>query len=657
MATTRSATLDDVSPQRLKRYWRYFTFYNGLSSLSETMASLVFFIVLQRLFKPRKPLEPSDILTLAIGTFLGLATFIYFQRAYARSALERHVLPHLPPPFFVDQTPRFGQETSELITFSDREESLNGMRRTATVMALAALCSYFVWSVAVAVTYGNIGSPWAIVLSCTLVGAFMSRLYYLRLRQIDFEPLLALEWGKDNEHSALYDKNHMYVQKTLVNRRRFKRIPRSRLHNLTILHVQWKARMIVRLISLLGITDDFLFSRAKKTPSNVVGELEARVNKAVGLRQAYAAWEGTTSVLIVGVFFFAVTKGSRPIDSGGKIDEWVAAAVMALFVLTLYLPRILAFIVVSLGRDVTDGYERASAEAFGFISEKVAEDEHHSEEGRFDERTGLMRYGVFYRKTIDVLLRMVAGMTNKEPGESAFELSPPDTAPQTLSDFSILLFDIDNFKTFNGIFGYMVADHVLYGVSRVIIDAATEHEGFAGRYGGEEFCVVVPGMGAESARHLAKEIKDRISLEILIDRTDEGSIQVIRSATSRRPTCATLWTSDKREYADDFDRSEVFPNLKRARTEVAAYDEGSSSIEEGKILPLRNLISGTSGKIWLTTVSVGVGGGADLRRMLGMRISLTQFLKVDYVGVFRRIFAKLNSRVDAAKLKGRNRVI
>lgn len=63
-------------------------------------------------------------------------------------------------------------------------------------------------------------------------------------------------------------------------------------------------------------------------------------------------------------------------------------------------------------------------------------------------------------------------------------------------DVSIFLFDIDHFKKVNDTYGHPVGDRVLIGISDLI---KNKKDIVAGRYGGEEFLIIMPGFNRETA--------------------------------------------------------------------------------------------------------------------------------------------------------------
>ena len=75
------------------------------------------------------------------------------------------------------------------------------------------------------------------------------------------------------------------------------------------------------------------------------------------------------------------------------------------------------------------------------------------------------------------------------------------------SPCSLLLLDIDRFKEFNDAHGHLAGDAVIRSVGRILREKV-RIEDTAGRYGGEEFAVVLTGTGAEGALTKAEEIRE-----------------------------------------------------------------------------------------------------------------------------------------------------
>lgn len=71
---------------------------------------------------------------------------------------------------------------------------------------------------------------------------------------------------------------------------------------------------------------------------------------------------------------------------------------------------------------------------------------------------------------------------------------------------SVVLFDLDRFKTVNDEFGHLVGDNVLREFADIVKRCVRREEVF-GRYGGEEFCAVLPETQLEGAAALAERVR------------------------------------------------------------------------------------------------------------------------------------------------------
>jgi diguanylate cyclase (GGDEF)-like protein len=92
--------------------------------------------------------------------------------------------------------------------------------------------------------------------------------------------------------------------------------------------------------------------------------------------------------------------------------------------------------------------------------------------------------------------------------------------------FSLLLADIDNFKAYNDRFGHAAGDILLKAVSRIIRDFFKESGALTGRFGGEEFCILLDGADKHAAFGLAQRLREKISQEKVILRRQETAVTV-----------------------------------------------------------------------------------------------------------------------------------
>lgn len=80
--------------------------------------------------------------------------------------------------------------------------------------------------------------------------------------------------------------------------------------------------------------------------------------------------------------------------------------------------------------------------------------------------------------------------------------------------FSVLMIDIDYFKTYNDRYGHLVGDAILREVSTSIKENVRQID-IVGRYGGEEFCVILAETDREQAMQAAQRIRQAIESKLI----------------------------------------------------------------------------------------------------------------------------------------------
>ena len=101
--------------------------------------------------------------------------------------------------------------------------------------------------------------------------------------------------------------------------------------------------------------------------------------------------------------------------------------------------------------------------------------------------------------------------------------------------------DLDLLRNVNNTYGHLAGDKVLAEIGRVIQSTIREYD-IAGRFGGEEFAIVLPEVGMEEARQIGEQLRiavEQTSIEIA---TSETPIQVTMSLglASLAPNTSTL---------------------------------------------------------------------------------------------------------------------
>lgn len=91
------------------------------------------------------------------------------------------------------------------------------------------------------------------------------------------------------------------------------------------------------------------------------------------------------------------------------------------------------------------------------------------------------------------------------------------------TQLSLVLFDIDHFKSVNDTHGHLAGDEVLQEIAQRIESTIADHNIFA-RYGGEEFAILLPDYSLEEAAWLAEDC--RVVVEALPFQTNAGDLPI-----------------------------------------------------------------------------------------------------------------------------------
>jgi diguanylate cyclase (GGDEF)-like protein len=86
---------------------------------------------------------------------------------------------------------------------------------------------------------------------------------------------------------------------------------------------------------------------------------------------------------------------------------------------------------------------------------------------------------------------------------------------------SVIMFDIDHFKAINDSYGHQTGDKTLIKISQLIKNNLRDID-HVGRYGGEEFIVILPQTGLDNAYITAERIRRAIESA----RFEEGKIKI-----------------------------------------------------------------------------------------------------------------------------------
>jgi len=87
------------------------------------------------------------------------------------------------------------------------------------------------------------------------------------------------------------------------------------------------------------------------------------------------------------------------------------------------------------------------------------------------------------------------------------------------SALACLMLDLDHFKTINDTYGHQFGDEVLHRIARVISEHCRTND-HLGRYGGEEFLIILPETRIDGATKFAERVRSAVA-ETSLDRNEE----------------------------------------------------------------------------------------------------------------------------------------
>jgi diguanylate cyclase (GGDEF)-like protein len=113
------------------------------------------------------------------------------------------------------------------------------------------------------------------------------------------------------------------------------------------------------------------------------------------------------------------------------------------------------------------------------------------------------------RLTVIASIDMLSGLANRRGFQSRLDFEWLK-AMQTSSEVALLMIDVDHFKLYNDTYGHPEGDLCLSRLGEALAGIADATDGFAGRYGGEEFCLLLPNFNAPRALDAGEMVRAAI---------------------------------------------------------------------------------------------------------------------------------------------------
>jgi diguanylate cyclase (GGDEF)-like protein len=170
------------------------------------------------------------------------------------------------------------------------------------------------------------------------------------------------------------------------------------------------------------------------------------------------------------------------------------------------------------------------------------------------------------RLTVMASIDMLSGLANRRGFQSRLEFEWLK-AHQQNAELSLLMIDVDHFKLYNDTYGHPEGDSCLSRLGVTLAAIAGDTMGFAGRYGGEEFCLLLPNTDASRALQIGERVREAVcSLAMPHITSVHQRVTVSIGVASARPD-GTEQPGDLVEAAD----AALYAAKHRGRNAVAAH--------------------------------------------------------------------------------------
>lgn len=141
---------------------------------------------------------------------------------------------------------------------------------------------------------------------------------------------------------------------------------------------------------------------------------------------------------------------------------------------------------------------------------------------------------------------------------------------------SVIMVDIDSFKSINDTFGHLCGDRVIRQISSLLKETVRQID-IVGRYGGEEFCCILPETNAESACVLAERLREAVEQAELGFEAESLRLTISLGIAEYGAACDTLETLIK--AADDA----LYMSKRSGRNMVTCHQEIKARAEADRV--------------------------------------------------------------------------
>ncbi len=193
---------------------------------------------------------------------------------------------------------------------------------------------------------------------------------------------------------------------------------------------------------------------------------------------------------------------------------------------------------VSQANEWTEGYNKTlSKTKEGLAQDKTREEINKMLNDMLEETTGMIDKNAHMEELLkrstkvmedmqrdleiaqkEAITDSLTGLANRKSFDLEIQRLSNNVLEGECATFTMLMLDIDHFKSFNDGFGHQVGDQVLKLVAKTLKDGIKGRD-LACRYGGEEFTILLPDTPIEGGAKVAEYIRKEVASRDIINRS------------------------------------------------------------------------------------------------------------------------------------------
>ena len=171
---------------------------------------------------------------------------------------------------------------------------------------------------------------------------------------------------------------------------------------------------------------------------------------------------------------------------------------------------------------------------------------------------------------------MLSGLANRRGFQSRLDFEWMK-AQQYDAELSLLMIDVDHFKLFNDTYGHPEGDACLTRLGETLAGIAADTMGFAGRYGGEEFCLLLPNTDAARALDIGEQVRQAVLSQAMPHVTSMHQIVTVSVGV------ATSKPNDSQRPGDLIEAADAALYAAKHRGRNAVVEHGFVRITDGSL--------------------------------------------------------------------------